>query len=79
MDPTHVNVITEVAFSLYFVDKVADSPWVIIYGFKGAFHTVSEDWNGPHLVIVLQKIALQDAPSYRNGYTPLPASGKPKA
>jgi len=72
MDPTHVNVITEGTFPLYFGDQVADSPWAIIYGFKGAFHTVSEAWNGSHLVTVLQKIALEDAPSYRNGHTPLP-------
>jgi len=58
IDPTHVNIITEGTFPLYFADSAADSPWASIYGFKGAFHVVSEEWRGPHLVTVLQKIPL---------------------
>jgi SAM-dependent methyltransferase len=72
MDPTHVNVITEGTFSLYFADAQPDSPWAIIYGFKGAFKMISEQWQGPHLVSILQKIPLAEAPNYKNGHSPLP-------
>jgi SAM-dependent methyltransferase len=72
MDPTHVNVISEGTFSLYFADAQPDSPWAILYGFRGAFKLVSEQWQGPHLVTVLQKIPLADAPAYRNGHAALP-------
>lgn len=72
LDPTHANFITEGTFPLYFGDQEQDSPWAIIYGFKGAFHTISETWRGPHLLTSMQKIRLADAPSYRNGHTPLP-------
>ncbi len=58
IDPTHVNIIAEGTFPLYFGDAAADSPWARIYGFKGAFHVVSEEWRGPHLLTVLQKIPL---------------------
>lgn len=72
VDPTHVNIITEGTFPFYFGDSDASSPWAIIYGFKGAFHMVSQQWQGPHLLTVMHKIALADSPSYRNGHTPLP-------
>ncbi len=58
IDPTHVNIIAEGTFPLYFADGAPDSPWARIYGFKGAFRRVSEEWRGPHLVTVLQKIEL---------------------
>jgi len=60
IDPTHVNIITEGTFPLYFADASPTSPWAVIYGFKGAFHVVSEEWRGPHLQTVLQKIPLRD-------------------
>ena len=72
LDPTHVNYITEGTFPLYFGDQQLDSPWAIIYGFKGAFHTVSEQSEGSHLLTVLQKISLAEAPNYRNGHSQLP-------
>ncbi|OGB34784.1 MAG: methyltransferase type 11 [Burkholderiales bacterium RIFCSPLOWO2_12_FULL_61_40] len=52
-DPTHVNFITEQTFPLYF-DNV--NRWAAIYGFKGAFMIVSQEWRGPHLLTVLQKV-----------------------
>lgn len=59
IDPTHVNIIAEGTFPLYFGDALpADSPWAVIYGFKGAFHVISEEWRGPHLMTVLQKVPL---------------------
>lgn len=60
IDPTHVNIIAEGTFPLYFGDMSPTSPWAVIYGFKGAFHLVSEEWRGPHLLTVLQKIPLRD-------------------
>lgn len=75
IDPTHVNIIAEGTFPLYFGDSDSSSPWGIIYGFKGAFHLVSERWQGPHLLTVMQKIPLAEAPSYKNGHTVLPQSG----
>jgi hypothetical protein len=51
-DPTHVNIITEETFPLYFDDK---SRWAAIYGFTGAFKVCMQRWQGPHLVTVLQK------------------------
>ena len=66
IDPTHVNIIAEGTFPLYFGNQAADSPWAIIYGFKGAFSMMSEEWQGPHLVSVLQKIPIADSPNSRN-------------
>ena len=60
IDPTHVNIIAEGTFPLYFGDRSPTSPWAVIYGFKGAFKVVSEEWHGPHLLTVLQKIPLRD-------------------
>ncbi len=52
-DPTHVNFITEQTFPLYFDNE---NRWATAYGFKGAFHVVSQEWRGPHLLTVLQKV-----------------------
>lgn len=54
-DPTHVNFITAETFPMYFDDR---SRWASIYGFKGAFHVVSQEWRGPHLVALLRKVML---------------------
>ncbi len=51
-DPTHVNFITEQTFPLYFDNE---KNWAAMYGFKGAFLIESQQWNGPHLVSILQK------------------------
>lgn len=55
IDPTHVNIISEGTFPLYFGNRAPDSPWAVIYGFKGAFNVIVEEWRGPHLLTVLQK------------------------
>jgi len=55
MDPTHVNVITEDTFRLYF-DNV--NRWAVSYGFKGAFSVRIQEWRGMHLLVVLQKVPL---------------------
>ena len=56
MDPTHVNIITEGTFPLYFGDNRENCPWAAMYGFTGCFHMISQDWNGPHLTSLMQKI-----------------------
>lgn len=54
-DPTHVNIITDETFPIYFDDKVRAAS---IYGFKGAFVVESQQWLGPHLVSILRKIVV---------------------
>jgi SAM-dependent methyltransferase len=56
VDPTHVNIITEGTFPLYFGDNRPDCPWAAMYGFVGSFRMVSQEWQGPHLMSVMQKI-----------------------
>lgn len=53
-DPTHVNIITDQTFPLYF-DNI--NSWARIYGFKGAFKVESQFWQGPHLCSILIKEA----------------------
>lgn len=52
-DPTHVNIITEHTFTLYF-DNVHS--WGKMYGFKGAFKMVSQEWAESHLDTILEKL-----------------------
>jgi len=52
-DPTHVNIITDETFPLYFDDKLI---WAKMYGFKGAFSIKLQVRKGMHLVSVMQKI-----------------------
>ncbi|MBK7001211.1 MAG: class I SAM-dependent methyltransferase [Rhodoferax sp.] len=61
IDPTHVNIIAEGTFPLYFGDGHATSPWAVIYGFKGAFTLRLEEWRGSHLLTVLQKLPVPKA------------------
>lgn len=52
-DPTHVNIITDETFPLYFDWK---HRWASMYGFRGAFHVAKQEWSGHTLVTVMQKI-----------------------
>lgn len=52
-DPTHVNFITEDMFPHYFDDV---NCWASIYGFKGKFKIVSQEWRGPHLLSIMTKV-----------------------
>lgn len=52
-DPTHVNIITEETFSLYFAEPTR---WASIYGFTGHFRMLKQEWMGVNLVTQLQKI-----------------------
>jgi hypothetical protein len=51
-DPTHVNIITEKTFPMYFDDVYK---WAGIYGFKGAFEIRLQEWRGEHLYTTLRK------------------------
>ena len=55
-DPTHVNIIAEDTFSLYFDSK---NRWASMYGFTGAFEIVMQEWRGPHLLTIMKKVSLQ--------------------
>jgi len=52
-DPTHINILTDETFSLYFDDQ---HRWAQIYGFKGAFKVLEQARIEPSLVAVLQKV-----------------------
>ena len=52
-DPTHVNIITDQTFTAYF-DNV--NRWAASYGFNGAFQMRMQEWRGPHLLTVIQKV-----------------------
>ena len=51
-DPTHVNIITNETFPLYFDDQ---NRLANMYGFNGSFRIESQQWNGPHLISILVK------------------------
>jgi SAM-dependent methyltransferase len=53
-DPTHVNIITEQTFPLYFDDT---NLYARMYGFNGAFEILKQGWRSPHLITVLRKVA----------------------
>jgi SAM-dependent methyltransferase len=55
MDPTHVNVITELTFRAYFDDV---NRWAAMYGYKGAFRVVENEVRNSHLHCLLQKVEL---------------------
>jgi len=52
-DPTHVNILTDETFGLYFDDR---HRWAQMYGFNGSFKVLEQVRVEPSLVAVLQKI-----------------------
>ena len=62
IDPTHVNIIAEGTFPLYFGNAAEGCPWASIYGFKGAFQVTTEEWRGVHLLTVMHKIPPPNQP-----------------
>jgi SAM-dependent methyltransferase len=53
-DPTHVNIITEETFPMYFDDKTQLGK---MYGFNGSFKVLEQVLVAPHLISILQKTA----------------------
>lgn len=54
-DPTHVNIITDETFPLYFDDV---NRWASVYGFQGAFKMRIQEWRGAHLLTVMEKVSV---------------------
>lgn len=54
-DPTHVNIITEDTFPIYFCDNDKDSAFGRAYGFKGRFELVDQCWLSHKLLTLLRK------------------------
>jgi hypothetical protein len=52
-DPTHVNIITEDTFPMYFdhEKRLAKS-----YGFNGGFQILKQEWKGVHLLTLMKKV-----------------------
>lgn len=55
-DPTHVNILTEDTFPMYFCTGAHETPWAQIYGFKGEFDLIVQGWVGPRLATLMQKL-----------------------
>jgi SAM-dependent methyltransferase len=51
-DPTHVNIITEETFPMYFDDTTQAGK---MYGFNGGFKVLEQVLVAPHLISILQK------------------------
>lgn len=51
-DPTHVNIITEDTFFVYFCDN-SFHPLAVQYGFKGSFKLISQKWWGDAWLLIL--------------------------
>lgn len=77
VDPTHVNIITEGTFPLYFGDNRPDCPWAAMYGFVGSFRMVSQEWQGPHLMSVMQKIPRRNVLNLPEAAPATDATGTP--
>jgi len=57
-DPTHVNIITEETFPLYFDQN---NRLAAMYGFNGYFQVIEQKWhdNQTHLVTTMRKLVLR--------------------
>ena len=59
-DPTHVNIITEETFPLYFDDQ---NRLASVYGFNGYFQIMGQRWheNKIHLITEMKKVVPIDS------------------
>jgi hypothetical protein len=55
--PTHVNIITDETYPLYFDNKTR---WATMYGFTGAFEIVNQTWheNKIYLLTTMRKVEI---------------------
>lgn len=51
-DPTHVNIVTESTFTMYFDSQRCEAR---MYGFRGAFDVVRQGWRRNHLITVMRR------------------------
>lgn len=57
LDPTHVNLLTEDTFPMYFCSNaLGKRPMASIYGYDGNFELIEQRWCGCWLVGVMRKI-----------------------
>lgn len=63
-DPTHVNIITEKTFLMYFNDHY---PVAHIYGFVGGFKIIAQEWDGAKLVVKMVKSERPDLERFVSG------------
>jgi len=54
-DPTHVNIMTEDTFYLYFCEPA----WARIYGYEGSFTLIKDGWLGDKYFAFMKKSAEQ--------------------
>jgi SAM-dependent methyltransferase len=56
-DPTHVNIVTEDTFPIYFCrgEGAGTTPLAAMYGFSGAFRLIAQGWRECWLVSLMQK------------------------
>jgi SAM-dependent methyltransferase len=55
-DPTHVNIITENTFPLYFCNNHLGEPWASMYGYAGDFELVEQEWCQAFLLTIIKKL-----------------------
>lgn len=61
-DPTHVNIITEDTFPIYFCNGYLAR----MYGFYGEFALIAQEWCRPSLLTLLKKIGSNDSSPHPN-------------
>jgi len=55
-DPTHVNIITEDTFRLYFCSESSEKPWASIYGYDGSFRLINQAWLHNSFLVTLMQV-----------------------
>lgn len=55
-DPTHVNFITKDTFPSYFCAGDQNKPWARMYGFKGDFEFIAQEWCHGWLFSLIRKL-----------------------
>jgi SAM-dependent methyltransferase len=65
-DPTHVNIITEKTFPMYFNDHY---PVANMYGFVGGFQMVSQTWDQCYLITTMVKSPAPDLSKFGHHQT----------
>ena len=55
-DPTHVNIISENTFPIYFCIRQENQPPLArMYGFKSSFHLLTQKWSNCNLITLMAK------------------------
>lgn len=54
-DPTHVNIISEHTFPIYFCFRQNQPPLAGMYGLRSSFNLITQKWKNCHLVTLMAK------------------------